>query len=756
MMTRSANIGVGPITTTPWFPTPQPMSEGSVMQTFQDTVSDIMDSTASPNVGVQPSSEVQTTPRPQNNNVQSEQPKLQDNEVQVQEAPQSVKPEENPQAVQLQPQSAQQSEQSAKEVSEEAPVVLPDGTVLDKDAMKELADLMGETEDMLSSVEDMKLKLEQLILQAFRDLNDPEKQQEEYEEKILEFLLKYIEKVMGRDDKENSDRPLKSVQEEQEDIEVTDVLLQAVVQMLENIRSEDAGAGASEEDTEDIPEVGYVPPSRMVKEYVKDKFDEEYVQVIDELDPEERHQVVGAPRVHENEFPPRTHLTYPEPEHWLRHVDAIRAEDLMPEHKLPLTEEPPADEGNGMIAPRDNAYYQTAESIYAALTQPRQPAARPMEPIKAERPAEITETTEISSLGSVDELEELARLVRTGDSARPQQPEFTDHGENTPQPKLAADSSENIRHPEFAETVEKPQQLQPVVYGEVTEAEQTEMIPQSELAEQTEKAEQPKQIEQTAKAEQPKQTEQTAEAEQPKQTEQTAKAEQPKQIEQTAEAEQPRPARQLERAEQSKIPEQGEKTEAHETAYQADRTWQPKIAVQAKNTRQYEPTVKLTENDEAVPFEAAIATVKSEPVLTRSFGLEGTSAQQVVTQIVSEIFNQLPEKVGNTTFVMTLNPETLGKVTVKLVEEAGKFSVTVTAHSKHTAELLSGRLENLQTAMKENGTQLEKYQVVYAPEKDERSGQQNYEGSSKNPYYRQDEEESEGNGEFAELLQRVV
>ena len=58
--------------------------------------------------------------------------------------------------------------------------------------------------------------------------------------------------------------------------------------------------------------------------------------------------------------------------------------------------------------------------------------------------------------------------------------------------------------------------------------------------------------------------------------------------------------------------------------------------------------------------------------------------------------------------------------------------------------------------MQENGTQLEKYQVVYEPEQNERSGQQSFDGSSKNPYVKQEVEESEGDGEFAELLQQAV
>ena len=168
------------------------------------------------------------------------------------------------------------------------------------------------------------------------------------------------------------------------------------------------------------------------------------------------------------------------------------------------------------------------------------------------------------------------------------------------------------------------------------------------------------------------------------------------------------------------------------------------------------PAVKLDAIGETVPFEAAIARSASQPTPTNSFAGVGSGAQQVVSQIASEIFNNLSEAGnGTTTFVMTLNPESLGKVTVKMVEEAGKLSVTVTAHSKHTAELLSDRFENLQAAMKDNGTQLEKYQVVYAPEHDEGS-QQSFDGSSKNPYVRQDSnEEGEGGTEFAELLQQT-
>ena len=691
-MMKSMNVGAGPITTTPWFPKPQPMSEGSFMQTFQETVSEMVDGIAPPAAGVQPGSEVQT---PQQDSANGSQPEVQDTEPKLQDArpkaqeteqktqdteakaqdtqpqvqdvqPQTQEGQKTPEAqdvqqvqdvpqfavsedltyeqVQTRPvQQAWQPELPVQDVSVNAPAIPTDGIEPDDEVMKELADLLSSKQDTLSAVEEMKQKLEMLMLQAFEDLTDPEKQQKEYEEKILEFLLKYIEKRFGGEDDKKTDHALEDPDEDETGTDIMDVLLQAVVQTLENIRSEDASADTPQENEEDVPEVGYVPPSKTVKEQVVDRTGGMLYE-----DTEIR--IGEKQRAEGHEFRrPTTRAERIEPKYHDR--DSIKPGPV----QLPVHSEKPTD-GEAVIpeAPKltvdtegmfDLHYRQTAESIFNELTQVQQPEVNPeqvvlpVQPLQPDQPMEsvqpvqsaqsvqyaqlaqpvqptqpeqsprlakaesTADTTAISAISPAEELEELTRLVRTGDSAKPEQPDFADHGEKTDQPKVQ---------------------------------------------------------------------------------------------------------------------------------------------------------VKLPETGEAIPFEAAIATAKSDPVLTRSFGLEGSSAQQIVTQIASEIFNQLPESGGNTTFVMTLNPETLGRVTVKLVEEAGKLSVTVTAHSRQTAELLSARLENLQTAMKENGTQLEKYQVVYAPEKDEGSGQQNYEGSSKNPYIRQDDEEGVGGDEFAELLKQAV
>ena len=444
----------------------------------------------------------------------------------------------------------------------------------ESELMKELADLLGSKEEMLSAPQRMRKTLDNMIVQALSELSDPEKQEEEFTEMVLDFLMEYIDREFGGEKQETS---VFSDTEDKDD-NVQDVLLQTVVQMLENIRSEDTQTDSSE----DTQAVEGIPSDSMAKEYV--------TTTANELLSEETRQMVEP----EN-FTDSTAIQNTEGPQQKPRIDVSAEEAVSPQEKQ--TEEVSQKQPAEPVQQTElyQAAVQTAERIYTSVTRPQKPAEK--EPvIRVDRFREIRV---ISPVKPAEELQELTSLVNAG---------------------------------------VKSEQLDL----------STDRMP-------------------------------------------------------------------------------------------------------------IKPTVKLETLEEAIPFEAAVARNVPQITLTKAFEGAQRGAQQIANQIASEIFNQLPEKGGSTTFVMTLNPETLGKVTVKVVEEAGKISVSVTAHNKRTAELLSGRMDSLQTAMKENGTQLEKYQVVYAPEKDERPGQQqNFDGSSKNPYVKQDVEESEGDGEFAELLQNAV
>lgn len=181
-----------------------------------------------------------------------------------------------------------------------------------------------------------------------------------------------------------------------------------------------------------------------------------------------------------------------------------------------------------------------------------------------------------------------------------------------------------------------------------------------------------------------------------------------------------------------------------------------------------ENTEKSGESTDVYGTEKALKNEAVESIFTSSFKTESApiaksfepgenGAKQILTQIVSEVLNNIPKDESTNTIVMMLNPATLGKVTVKISEQAGRISLMVTAHNKETADILASRLDGMQEAMKDSGTQLEKCQVVYSPERNDRSADQNYDGSSKNPYVRQDtEENTDKDGEFSELLRQAV
>lgn len=167
--------------------------------------------------------------------------------------------------------------------------------------------------------------------------------------------------------------------------------------------------------------------------------------------------------------------------------------------------------------------------------------------------------------------------------------------------------------------------------------------------------------------------------------------------------------------------------------------------------------VKGDDKSEIIRAVSIKSTEPGETAVAKASSLERSGAKQILSQIAAEIINNAPKEKRTVALVMTLNPENLGKVTLKITEQAGRLNVVVTAHNKDTADLLASRMDGLQEALKDSGTQLEKYQVVYGPEQEAGAHQQSYEGSSKNPYVRDDsEEETDKDGKFAELLQEAV
>ena len=137
---------------------------------------------------------------------------------------------------------------------------------------------------------------------------------------------------------------------------------------------------------------------------------------------------------------------------------------------------------------------------------------------------------------------------------------------------------------------------------------------------------------------------------------------------------------------------------------------------------------------------------------------EANEAAPPEVQTADEILARMESlRNGETEFTMVLNPESLGRITVKLVTSGERVAVQITAENPDTGKLLEARTENLTAMLRDNGVELERCQVVSEGENAELM-QDSYEGSSKNPYSRQEEEQQGENDEeesFFDLLQSI-
>ncbi len=151
---------------------------------------------------------------------------------------------------------------------------------------------------------------------------------------------------------------------------------------------------------------------------------------------------------------------------------------------------------------------------------------------------------------------------------------------------------------------------------------------------------------------------------------------------------------------------------------------------------------------EEIPFEAIAQTLETPQSLEQPAQPMPVEAQ-VAQRVNQAILSMKPGENGEVKFKMTLNPETLGEIEVTITATEGKATVEIITQSKQTQSILAERLEGLQTALKQEGVELEKYQVVYAPDQTQNESR-SYDGSSKNPYSRR---QSEGNDETDESIE---
>lgn len=176
-----------------------------------------------------------------------------------------------------------------------------------------------------------------------------------------------------------------------------------------------------------------------------------------------------------------------------------------------------------------------------------------------------------------------------------------------------------------------------------------------------------------------------------------------------------------------------------------------------KNTAQPAVEEKTTEEKESAPIPAANPLETDTPIVfTRRDGSEITvRPSDVVAQASKLVETAIAESSREQTeYSLVLNPEELGRITVKLVKAAdGAISVTIAAENARTQRILDQNSQLMQSNLRDDGIRLENWQVVR--ESQQETLAQDYNGSSKNPYYREDNEqqdEDEDQKSFADII----
>lgn len=138
---------------------------------------------------------------------------------------------------------------------------------------------------------------------------------------------------------------------------------------------------------------------------------------------------------------------------------------------------------------------------------------------------------------------------------------------------------------------------------------------------------------------------------------------------------------------------------------------------------------------------------------------DGTELEVRPAEVVKQVADRLIEKAsdlkeGETEYTVTLEPQDLGKITVRMVKTAdGAVSVSIAAENSRTLRIIEENGAHIQDSLKQNGVQLENWQTV--SESQQEMHAEDYRGSSRNPYRESEggkQEDDSGDKSFAELI----
>lgn len=115
-------------------------------------------------------------------------------------------------------------------------------------------------------------------------------------------------------------------------------------------------------------------------------------------------------------------------------------------------------------------------------------------------------------------------------------------------------------------------------------------------------------------------------------------------------------------------------------------------------------------------------------------GQEIRTVRVPISDMASFVSEHAPKANGRSTLTVVLTPETLGKITVRMVNESGKLTVEILTETQAAKELLQAKSEQLAYALRNDDVELTSYKVETSQAE---LFQRDFDGSSKNPYRQQ-------------------
>ena len=128
---------------------------------------------------------------------------------------------------------------------------------------------------------------------------------------------------------------------------------------------------------------------------------------------------------------------------------------------------------------------------------------------------------------------------------------------------------------------------------------------------------------------------------------------------------------------------------------------------------------------------------------------------EVVKQVADRLIERASDlKEGETEYTVTLEPQDLGRITVRMTKTAdGAVSVSIAAENSRTLRIIEENGAHIQDSLKQNGVQLENWQTVSESRQDMHA--EDYQSSSRTPYQERESNKQEDDSDdksFAEII----